>query len=155
VGVFVNATYDEIGRTIDKYRLNMAQLHGDEPAEFCALVRKLCPVIKAVSVESVEDIKQAPKLYATAVDYLLFDTRTPIYGGAGKKFDWRMLDYYSEKIPFFLSGGIGANDYNLNEIKLPAGFHAVDVNSRFETAPALKDIKLLTKFFNHIQNQKL
>ena len=151
VGVFVNASYDEIGRIVDKYRLDMAQLHGDESAEFCATVRKLCSVIKGIGIESAADVNQASKMYANAADYLLFDSRTPVYGGSGKKFDRSALDNYGGDIPFFLSGGIGADDFALNEITLP-GFHAIDVNSRFEIAPALKNIKQLNEFFKRIKN---
>ena len=148
VGVFVNASYDEIGRIVDKYRLDMVQLHGEESAEFCETVRKQCPVIKGVGVESADDVNKSSKRYASAVDYLLFDSKTPAYGGSGKKFDKGVLDSYVGDVPFFLSGGIGPDDYALNVQKL----YAIDVNSRFETEPALKDIKLLNDFFERIKN---
>jgi len=151
VGVFVNATYSEICSIADKYRLDMVQLHGDEPAEFCASIRKLRPVIKSVAIESAGDVGFYAGLYADVVDYLLFDTRTPLFGGSGQRFDWEVLETYTGDTPFFLSGGVGPEDARcLNDLRLPA-MHAVDVNSRFETAPALKNIELLKEFIKTVK----
>ena len=153
VGIFVNSSYSEICRHIDTYRLDMVQLHGDETVEFCASVRKICPVIKSVGIALEEDMEN-PR-YDGAVDYLLFDTKSPFYGGSGERFDWDILKKYDRDTPFFISGGVGEEDaFRLTALQLPA-FYAVDLNSRFETFPALKDTELLKKFIETVRKKTI
>jgi len=151
VGVFVNASHNEICSVVDKYGLDIVQLHGDESAAFCASIRKVRPVIKSVGIGSADDMKFYTNLYADSVDYLHFDTQTPLFGGSGKRFDWEILEEYGGGTPFFLGGGVGPEDaVHLKNLRLPA-LHAVDVNSRFETAPALKDTELLKEFIKTVK----
>lgn len=140
-GVFVNANLDEIKLQIEKHNLNAVQLHGHEPAAFCVAIRNLkVEVIKAFGVGPGFDWGFLSS-YQEAVDYFLFDTQTPQWGGSGISFDWNMLQGYTLSVPFFLSGGL--QEKNLSEalcLHHPAlvGF---DFNSGVEVAPGMKDIK--------------
>jgi phosphoribosylanthranilate isomerase len=149
-GVFVDETVENILHTVHKYHLQMVQLHGMESPAICKeLKSKGVQVIKAFPVEETEDLKSCV-FYEEVCDYFLFDTKTPHYGGSGKKFDWQMLSCYQGKIPFFLSGGIGPDDVEaIKQLSLPL-LYAIDVNSRFEIAPGLKDISKLDYFIHSI-----
>lgn len=143
VGVFVNAEPEFILRQAKAYGLQLLQLHGDEsPADCRELQGKGYEIIKAFGLNEGFDFSELIA-YTPFVDYFLFDTKGPAYGGNGITFNWSVLEQYDQPKPFFLSGGIG-----LEEVKdLPRlkGFppFAIDVNSRFETEPGLKNEGLL------------
>lgn len=145
-GVFVNESLPVINSLINKYGFNAVQLHGSESPEFCAELKDKVKVIKAFGVNEDFNFEQL-KSYAGNVDFFLFDTKTPIHGGSGKTFDWGLLDKYQLEVPFFLSGGISLENLEeIKKIKHPR-FYGVDLNSRFETEPGLKDIMKLEKAF--------
>lgn len=151
VGVFVNAHKDYILQTAKEFELSKIQLHGNETPEMCANLKSQFTIIKAFSIATSDDFEQT-KTYENACDYFLFDTKTSQYGGSGQKFDWNILNSYTGNKPFYLSGGISAEDVaQIKAIKHPA-LWAIDLNSRFEIAPALKDIKKLEQFINNIQS---
>jgi phosphoribosylanthranilate isomerase len=152
-GVFVNESAENIEKLIDEYRFDAIQLHGDESPEFCAAFKGRVTVIKAFGLNEDFDFEQL-KDYANNVDLFLFDTKTKEYGGSGKTFDWDILDQYKLEIPFFLSGGIGPE--NIAEVKniTHPQFYGVDLNSRFEVEPGLKNIEKLQQAFNIINNKK-
>ena len=131
VGVFVDADFREVRERTESYGLNMVQLHGNESPDVCRSLRKYVRVIKAVGVYGPDDIEAASVRYEGAVDYLLFDTKTPLYGGSGKHFDWELLNTYRGKIGFFLSGGIGMEDVDRIRRFWLWGFGAFDLNCRF------------------------
>ena len=143
VGVFVNATSSYITATINKYKLDLIQLHGDESPEYCATFNHSIPVIKAFGMDAEFDLKILES-YKKCCDYYLFDTKTKAYGGSGKQFDWKILEKYTDHKPFFLSGGIGLKEIEKLKIE-KLDCYAVDVNSCFETEPGLKDIRQLKK----------
>ncbi|MDR3094950.1 MAG: phosphoribosylanthranilate isomerase [Bacteroidales bacterium] len=145
-GVFVNAAENFIAETVEKYQLNLIQLHGNESLEICLAMRKIRPVVKAISVETANDVVHAAVTYQNTVDYFLFDTKTPLFGGSGAQFDWSALTAYTGNTPFFLSGGIGADDAERLKTLQHLQLHAIDVNSRFETTPGMKDAAELRKF---------
>ncbi|MCY1530238.1 N-(5'-phosphoribosyl)anthranilate isomerase [compost metagenome] len=149
-GVFVNASLTEIKNTLATYRLNAVQLHGDETPDFCMDVKQAgAEVIKAFGIDETFDFNQL-NAYTKAVDYFLFDTRTVQHGGSGILFDWKLLQKYTGTVPFFLSGGIGNEQLiQLKQINHPA-LYAVDVNSKFESAPGIKNIKQLKFFLNEL-----
>ena len=154
VGVFVNASTDTITKNIDEFGLNVVQLHGDETAEFCKNIRtKNVEIIKVFSVKNNFNFKKL-KPFEAHVDYFLFDTKGPNPGGNGYCFDWSILENYDSKIPYFLSGGIGLEEIEtLNEFKNSAAAkqcYAIDVNSKFEIEPALKDSIKLKKFIERL-----
>ncbi len=152
VGVFVNENPENILAMAFKYHLNAIQLHGDESPNMCEAIRKEgLQVIKAFRVATTTDM-QAVGLYQHACDFLLFDTKTPLFGGSGQKYNWNILQSYNGRVPFFLSGGIGAEDITrLLAFHHPL-LHAVDVNSRFETSPGKKDVIALTHFINELKH---
>ena len=142
VGVFVNATYDEIISKIEKYNLNLIQLHGNESPEFCLKFKDLS--IEIIKVFSVDDDFNFEILerYESVCDYFLFDTKGKLHGGNGVTFNWQILEKYKSKKPLFLSGGIGIGEIEkLKTLNLP--IYTIDVNSKFETEPGLKNIELL------------
>lgn len=139
VGVFVNEKLDKTLDLAREYHLNVLQLHGNETPEYCADCRESYPVIKAFGVS--EDFNfDLPEKYKDSVDYFLFDTKTAKHGGSGQKFDWRLLKNYRLDIPYFISGGIGDEDVEaLIKADIPPGF-LIDVNSKIEIRPGLKDV---------------
>jgi len=142
VGVFVNATKGAILEKVERFGLQYVQLHGGESPEFCGEIKKEgISVIKSFQLEEVKDFEICYK-YENKCDYFLFDSATPQYGGSGKKFNWDILNEYSGQTPFILSGGIGPED------SIPAlhNLFAIDLNSKFETSPGIKDIESLRRF---------
>jgi len=146
IGVFVDASLEVIMKKVDRFRLQLVQLHGKESPELCSELKfKGIPVIKSFQIKTVEDLKTC-RLYEDCCDYFLFDSPTHKYGGSGKKFDWELLSAYTGKIPFFLSGGISPDDAGIiAQLSLPQLF-AVDLNSRFEISSGIKDIDKIRQF---------
>lgn len=144
VGVFVNASIDIILKLSKKYGLEYAQLHGDEDLDYCKeLKSKGMKIIKVFRVMDV--IPVAIKKYAEVADYFLFDTKTPDYGGSGRHFDWNILKAYNLDTPYLLSGGIRIEDIDeIKKLELK-GLAGVDVNSKFEIEPGLKDLMKIKK----------
>ncbi|MEB0262316.1 MULTISPECIES: phosphoribosylanthranilate isomerase [unclassified Mucilaginibacter] len=149
VGVFVDEDADSISKMIYKYKFDAIQLHGSESPEFCDMYKHEVQVIKAFGVDKHFDFTRLDA-YKNNVDYFLLDTKTPVHGGSGMVFDWGVLNKYKLDVPFFLSGGLSLD--NLEEIKKikHSAFYGVDLNSKFELSPALKDISKLKQAFNTI-----
>jgi phosphoribosylanthranilate isomerase len=150
VGVFVNETIEEIIEKANKHTLDFVQLHGNETPEYCsALSEKNIKIIKAFSVDENFDFS-ATKPFEKCVSLFLFDTKGNNYGGNGIKFNWELLQNYTGKTPFLLSGGISKNDAEeIKKIKHPA-FLGIDINSGFELEPGLKNIKEIKEFKNRL-----
>ena len=149
VGVFVDASLDDIRQHVSDYQLDIIQLHGHETPAFLEALKPLT-LIKAFNIADASDL-QKTKAYEGVADYFLFDTKGKIVGGNGEKFDWTVLTAYEGATPFLLSGGIGPND--VQKVKQ---FHhhkciGIDLNSRFESAPGLKDIVQLQTFIKQIR----
>ncbi|MFV7235987.1 phosphoribosylanthranilate isomerase [Flavobacterium sp. ZB4R12] len=147
VGVFVNESIPVILEKTAKYDLQAVQLHGHESVEFCQdLKNKMDNSIEIIKVFSVDDTFdfEVLKPFETVCDYFLFDTKGKLPGGNGTTFDWKVLEKYPSSKPFFLSGGIGINEMGaVNEIlKTNLPIYAIDVNSKFEIEPGLKNIQL-------------
>lgn len=157
VGVFVDQSCEDIINIAEKCRLDVIQLHGKESREsILALrgrLRKGVRLMKAISVGATDDIGKASE-YEDIVDYLLFDTKCTTVGGSGKQFDWSVLDEYNGSTPFLLSGGIGPDDAEAVSLFRHPLMMGIDLNSRFETAPAYKDVEKLSSFINEINKQK-
>ncbi len=144
-GVFVNESVENIIEKIDKHDLQAIQLHGKESVEFCQnLKNNIDDNIEIIKVFSVGDNFDFDVLkpFENACDYFLFDTKGKLPGGNGTTFDWKILENYDSDKPFFLSGGIGIEEIpTIKNLKLP--IYAIDVNSRFEIEPGLKNINLV------------
>ena len=160
VGVFVDADTDDIVAHIADYRLDAVQLHGNETPASISLLRTSLTgaaagvaIIKTFSIATPDDLARTTD-YEGAADYFLFDTKTPLVGGSGRQFDWTILTSYHGTTPFLLSGGIGPHDAaRVNAFHHPQCI-GIDLNSRFECAPALKDIQKLKAFLYEQQNQQ-
>ena len=147
-GVFVNETAEVIVQKVKQHDLQAVQLHGQESVEFCtelkSILDKRIEIIKVFSI--LDDFNfEVLKPYESVCDYFLFDTKGKLPGGNGTTFDWKVLKNYPSSKPFFLSGGIGLDEMEaVNEImKTNLPIHAIDVNSKFEIEPGLKNIEAL------------
>lgn len=152
VGVFVNPSLDYVLERTKAFGFNFIQLHGTESPEFCKAVREKtgCKVIKAISISSEADLALAGQ-YEGFVDLLLFDTKCINFGGSGQKFNWDILSSYRGELPFLLSGGIGPEDAErLSEFQHPKCL-GIDINSRFEIEPGIKDTEKIRTFIKGIQ----
>lgn len=150
VGVFVNPSYSELLDAIDDYALDIVQLHGNETPEMCAELNAEIEVMKAFRLgeNGAGDIDKMVAPYDAVCDYYLFDTAglKESFGGTGKQFNWSILNSAKIEKPFFLSGGIGPDDAEKVKAFSHPDFFAIDVNSRFETSPGVKDMAALLKF---------
>ncbi|MBR4644805.1 MAG: phosphoribosylanthranilate isomerase [Bacteroidaceae bacterium] len=150
VGVFVNPTEEEVLQKVMDFGLNVIQLHGQESPDFCQSIKSTTglPLIKAISIGEPDSslFTLHSSLYEGIVDLFLFDTKCQTVGGSGQQFEWDILQEYKGNTHFLLSGGIGPGD----EEKVRRWCHpkciGIDLNSRFEIAPALKDVEALAKF---------
>lgn len=153
VGVFVDETEEQIMETVQLFRLDMVQLHGHETPDFCSRIRsKGLKVIKAINVQNRFPSEEV-SFYEGTCDYFLFDTKTPLPGGSGQKFDWSSLSAYRGTTPFLLSGGISPDDADRVEAFVHERCIGIDLNSRFETSPACKDTHLLQSFIDKIKRK--
>ena len=146
-GVCVKEPLENVLRLARQYSLDYVQLHSNETPEYCEEIKNAgLKILKAFSVDAVFDFEQL-KAYEGKADYFLFDTKGDGYGGHGKTFDWEILSKYTLDTPFFIAGGI-SND-NIGELlkyNHPM-FKGVDVNSRYEVSPGVKDVEALRKMF--------
>jgi phosphoribosylanthranilate isomerase len=149
VGVFVDATEDFIKTKVATHQLQAVQLHGNETPEYCKKIKSLTgsTIIKAFAIAPGFDFSTLTP-YEACCDYFLLDTKGETPGGTGVKFNWEVLQNYTSSTPFFLSGGIGPEDAaaicEISKTKLP--LHAIDLNSKFELYPGMKNITALHHF---------
>lgn len=149
VGVFVDEELSRVREAIDRYGLEAVQLHGSETVNYC---RQLSPApVEMIKMLDPDGPEKEVESYAEVVDILLFDSAGAGSGGTGQKFNWDLLEKLSSKAPFMLSGGIGPGDAGaIRSLDLP-GLQGVDINSRFELSPGMKDIESLKEFFIEIR----
>ena len=154
VGVFVDEDIEQVKRIADDYALDLIQLHGHESPDYCQQLREW-EIIKAFNIATPSDL-ESTKPYEGIADYFLFDTKGKSVGGNGEKFDWNVLNHYNGDTPFLLSGGIGPDDAErIKALFALDGFPidkciGIDLNSGFETAPAMKDTALLRSFLSQL-----
>ena len=162
VGVFVNETFEGVLAAVQQYGLSYVQLHGGESAVYCATLKRMMAerleqtvgVIRAFRVSRAFDFAVTVD-YEPFCDYFIFDTKAPqVYGGTGHKFEWSILDRYQGNTPFLLSGGLGPNDAPAIKTLMHGALAGVDVNSRFELEPGLKDVTTLQSFIQELQHKK-
>ena len=157
VGVFVDEDIEQVKRIAENYALDFIQLHGSESPEYISHLLPLTShlsITKAFNIATAEDL-EATKPYEGLVDYFLFDTKATLPGGSGQQFDWNVLEAYDGEMPFLLSGGIGPNDAERVKSYYHPKCAGIDLNSRFELAPGLKDVKKLKEFIGKVTNHEL
>lgn len=146
VGVFVNSSFDDITATCDRYGIRIVQLHGDESPETCRRLRDAgYTVFKAFGISDDTDWRDIEP-YEDVADMYVFDTKTSRHGGSGRKFRWSRLDDYPLSTPYLLSGGIGPDDTDAIFEAMRPKMAGIDLNSRFELSPGVKDISKLANF---------
>lgn len=146
VGVFVNEEIEIVCDTCKRYGIDTIQLHGGESAEYCMALKALgFYIFKAIGIEKADDFNDLSR-YEGVIDLFVFDTKTAKYGGSGRKFNHKLLENYTLDIPYLLSGGISPDDAHKIAQNIYPNMVGIDLNSRFESAPGIKDIKLLSKF---------
>ena len=153
IGVFVDQNPQIIRERAMQNNLDAIQLHGSEPPWYCInLQEEGFPVIKSFGIEPDEFIPNAQlNAYEGKCNYFLFDTKTKLHGGSGKRFNWEKLAEYDGDTPFILSGGISPEDAEeIKSFKHPK-FAGIDINSRFETEPAIKDTEMIKSFIKQIR----
>ena len=159
LGVFVDDMPQSIVTRVFNYDLDYVQLHGEESRVMIENLRRTLEpdikqgvkIIKALSIGSPEDVSRY-KEYEGVVDLFLFDTKCKMVGGSGEQFDWHVLGQYDGQTPFILSGGIGPDDVERVKSFAHPQFVGIDLNSRFETEPGLKDVEALRQFIQAIRN---
>lgn len=158
VGVFVDQMVQDVITRVHGFGLDLVQLHGNESPTYLRNLRATIDpdirpglkIIKALHIATAADLDAAGQ-YAGAADYLLLDTKSSGYGGAGRKFDWRLLATRPLPLPFLLSGGIGPDDaQEIASLHIP-NMIGVDINSRFETQPGMKDVEKVREFIDKIK----
>lgn len=158
IGVFVNSSYEEVMNHVDNYGLDMVQLHGDERPYFCERISNYISVIKAFRISDDDNIEWKIKDYYADSDMFLFDTDGKGYGGTGKKFDWKLLAGLNINKSFLLSGGIQPGDeqsiLKLMNDPVAKNLFSIDINSRFEVSPGLKNMEAVETFINNLHNKK-
>lgn len=150
VGVFVNADKVFILEKIKAESLDVIQFHGTESAREIREMQLKITKWKAFGIRNASDFRQC-KAYEGIVDAFLFDTKTTLFGGSGKSFDWELLNAYKGETPFFLSGGISIQDVNRIKQLYHPKFIGIDINSRFEIAPKQKDLPLIENFIKQLK----
>lgn len=157
VGVFVDAPLDVVHQQVEAFGLDVVQLHGSESPTYLRDLRDAlgngASIVKAFSIANRDDLSQT-SLYEGMADYYLFDTKAQLAGGNGRKFDWSVLVYYNGSTPFLLSGGIGPDDASHISVFRHPQLAGIDLNSRFEIAPAKKNVELLKQFLYDIQQNQ-
>lgn len=160
VGVFVNAELDYILNVVHDYRLDWVQLHGNESPGYCQELQLLWSVSTLHKAKICKAFQVTPDFdfsstngYLSSCPLFVFDTGgKETQGGTGEKWDWSLLDNYQGLTPFLLSGGIGPDDASrVRQVTHPQ-YQGVDLNSKFESEPGLKNVELLATFINHLKS---
>ena len=152
-GVFVNESLEEVLRISAEYGFKAVQLHGHETPEFCLSCKKEgMEVIKVFHIGEKMDWSVLEP-YKKVADYFLFDTKTPEYGGSGNRFNWEILKEYDNKVPLFLSGGVDESILEEFDTLKNVNIYALDINSRFELEPGLKDVERIKKFAERLKHK--
>jgi phosphoribosylanthranilate isomerase len=155
VGVFVNEDIEKVKEKVSTLKLKAVQLHGSESPKYCAGLKSDFPAIEVIKAFGIDEDFDFSVLeaYLNTADYFLFDTKTKAHGGSGKTFNWSVLDRYTDNKPYFLSGGIDLEHTsaikNINDERL----YALDINSRFETEPGLKDAAKIKEFIKEMSTK--
>ena len=150
VGVFVNQPKEEVTMYADRFGLDYLQLHGTESPGYCRTLQAAgFHPIKVFSIARAKDLERIHE-YEGLCEYFLFDTKTPRYGGSGEQFDWSLLRHYHGRTPFLLGGGINAYSAKAIHALRQPQLAGVDLNSRFELSPGIKDAERVRNFIKEL-----
>jgi len=154
VGVFVNASIEEILQMVDECRLHMVQLHGDETPKFCEKIADYISVVKAFRLSEKDNIGWRIQEYMEVCDMFMFDTEGAGYGGTGKKFDLERLHNVTVGKPYFLGGGIEPADTeklkNFATLPEAKALFAIDINTKFEQVEGIKNMDAIKDFIQKV-----
>jgi phosphoribosylanthranilate isomerase len=157
VGVFVNESFDKLMQTVESYRLDMVQLHGDESERFCERVANYVTTIKAFRLSDNDPIEWMIRPYHEGCDMYMFDTLGSGYGGTGKKFNWEVLKGININKLFVLSGGIEPGDENklreFLQLDMSKKLFSIDINSKFEIGAGVKNMEKVREFVKNLKNE--
>jgi phosphoribosylanthranilate isomerase len=159
VGVFVDDSIETVIKVAKKLSLKGVQLHANEDAKYIQQLKVELPdtlIIKAVAIATTDDLFHLDR-FDRWVDLFIFDSKGKLPGGNGTQFDWNILSNYKGTTPFLLSGGIGPGDINAirnfkKQLNHPQ-FIGVDLNSKFEDSPGVKNVEKLTNFVSSLKNE--
>jgi phosphoribosylanthranilate isomerase len=156
-GVFVDEDVEKLLRTVDDCGLYLVQLHGNESPRYCEKVASYISVIKVFRLTGNENVEWKIKDYYDVADMFLFDTDSVSFGGSGKKFDWQVLKGLNIRKPFFLAGGIAVDDADelkkFSQNAVAKDLFAIDINSKFEVAPGVKDLEMIRIFKERLKEE--
>ncbi|MCB0502151.1 MAG: phosphoribosylanthranilate isomerase [Bacteroidetes bacterium] len=159
VGVFVNEDITELLKMIKSYQLDGIQLHGDESPEYLSELQNILKdvhlkveVIKAFGIDPAFDLQKLND-YKQYCNYFLFDTKTPKYGGSGLQFDWNLISDYDNELSLWMSGGMDVEDVKKLMSVVHLNMAVIDMNSKLETEPGVKDIVKVKKAIDEVRNQ--
>lgn len=146
--VFVDAPENAVLEQLRPGLFQAVQFHGQESPEYCHSIgaKTGVEVIKAFGIHDRFDWQRLDE-YSGCVDFFLFDAYTRLHGGSGKTFNWQLLDAYRLQLPYFLSGGLGPQQVSAARAIRDSRLYGLDLNSRFESEPGIKDIELLKTVF--------
>ncbi len=154
VGVFVDETIGRIAEITKEHKLDFVQLHSDQSIGFILNLKNLIPEVGVIKVFRVTDsLPFDLDTFNEVADLFLFDTKVDNYGGSGHQFDWSILNDERIQTPFILAGGIGETDLEQIESLKNEYLYGIDLNSKFELEPGLKDINKLESFINSVRNE--
>ncbi len=156
IGVFANASKEEIGRVVAEANLTGVQLHGDESPEFCQQLRQFLPqieLIKALKIKTPQSLSEANP-YTNCVDTLLLDAYHPqLLGGTGKTINWETLVGFRPNLPWLLAGGLTPDNVLDALRKLqPSG---IDLSSGVERSPGDKDLDKVAQLFEKLREVRI
>lgn len=152
VGVFVKSSVENLIRRTEQFKLDYIQLHGDESPQYCFNAKQYAKLIKVFRVG--EDFRMADVEDYIFADFFIFDKKASVaYGGTGHKFDWSIFSEYKVDVPFMLSGGLGPDDVAaIKELEFEK-LLGVDINSKFESSPGVKDVELVKTFIQALKSE--
>ena len=155
IGVFANASKQEIVNAVTEANLTGVQLHGDETPQFCQSLRKLLPsnieLIKALRIKNFDSLTNA-QIYYSVVDTILLDAYHPqLLGGTGTTLNWQDLANFHPPLPWLLAGGLTPD--NILEALGKVNPQGIDLSSGVERSPGDKDLDKVKQLFQQLSSE--
>lgn len=151
-GVLVNMPFEDASKIAHSGIFDILQLHGNESPDYCKRLSRNIEIIKAFRIS--DRLPENLKDYQPYCRMFLFDTAGKDFGGTGKKFDHSILASYALNTEYILGGGISADDSGYLKSFRNDKMAGVDLNSRFEISPGIKNVSLLKEFIEKLRNEE-